>query len=153
MDVEKRWNTAIIWALLFAIAALSTNFVFFVNPPMQAALPWLNLVLAIAALVLLGVGLRRAIVRWHGYRAKALSIVLSVFTLLFAGASLFTFSHARALPSSAAAPQVGQRLPDFILPDAGGQPVSLDSLFSHTPDDASSPLPKAVLLIFYRGYW
>lgn len=153
MDAEKRWNTAIIWALLFAIAALSTNFVFFVNPPMQAALPWLNLVLALAALVSLGVGLRRALAHWHNYRGKALSIVLSVFTLIFGGASLFTFSHARALPSSAAAPQVGQRLPDFTLPDTSGQPVSLDSLFQSPPHDASSPLPKAVLLIFYRGYW
>jgi hypothetical protein len=153
MDAAKRWNAAILWALLAAISALATNFVFFLNPPMQATLPWLNLVLTLAALVLLGVGLRRAIAHWQNYRGKALSIVFSVLALIFAGASLFTFSHARALPSATAAPQVREKLPDFTLEDTSGQQVSLDSLFESQVGDAVSPAPKAVLLIFYRGYW
>jgi hypothetical protein len=153
MDAAKRWNTAVLWALLVAICALATNFVFFLRPPMQATLPWINLVLTLAALVLLGVGLRRAIAHWQNYRSKALSIVFSVLALTFAGASLFTFSHARALPSATAAPQVGKKLSDFTLEDTSGQQVSLDSLFQSPTADASSPAPKAVLLIFYRGYW
>jgi len=151
-DAAKRWNAAAIWSLLLAIGALSTNFVFFLNPPLQAVLPWLSLVLALAALLLLLVGLRRAVSRSQIYRGKALSIVLGVLTLLFAGASLYVFAHARALPNSVAAPRVGQQVPDFTLPDTSGQPVSLDSLFQSS-GDSSSPAPEAVMLIFYRGYW
>jgi hypothetical protein len=152
-ETAKQWNAAVLWALLLAVAALSVNFIFFANPPMQSVLPWLNLVLTLAALVMLGVGVRRTVSLWQNYRGKVLSIVLSVLALIFAGASLFAFSHARALPSSAAAPQVGQQLPDFTLQDTSGKQVSLDSLFQSSPSDPSSTAPKAVLLIFYRGYW
>jgi hypothetical protein len=153
MDAAKRWNTATIWAPLLAIGALATNFVFFLNPPMQATLPWVGLALALAALVLLGVGIRRAIAHWQNYRGRAFSVVFSVLALIFAAASLFIFSHARALPKSAGAPQVGQQLPDFTLEDTNGQQVSLDSLFRSSPGEPSPPAPKTVLLIFYRGYW
>jgi hypothetical protein len=152
-DAARPWNSAIFWALLLAIGALATNFVFFLNPPMQATLPWLNLVVTLAALVSLGVGIRRAIIHWQNYRGRALSIALGVFALILAGASLFISSHARALPNAAAAPQVGQQLPDFTLEDTNGQQVSLESLFQPPPSDPSSPVPKDVLLIFYRGYW
>jgi hypothetical protein len=162
-EAAKRWNAAAFWALLLAVAALAVNFVFFINPPLQAALPWVGAILAAAALVALAIGLRRAFVRpqiVHSqiypsqiYRGKVLSIALAVVTLVVSGANVFIFFHARALPSSTAAPQVGQRLPDFTLSDTGGHPVSLDSLFVSPPNDPSSPSPKAVLLIFYRGYW
>jgi peroxiredoxin len=54
------------------------------------------------------------------------------------------------LPASKGAPQVGQKMPEFSLPDADGKQVSLNELLS-TPVDGQSP--KGVLLIFYRGYW
>jgi hypothetical protein len=152
-EVEKRRNAAALWALLLAIAALSVNFVFFANPPLQAALPWLAILLAVAALVMLAVGLRRAIVLSQIYSGKVLSIVLAVITLIISAANVYIFFHARALPDSIAAPQVGQQLPDFTLADTNGQSVSLDSLFAAMPGDPSSAAPKAVLLIFYRGYW
>jgi hypothetical protein len=152
-DAAKHWNAAAIWALVFALGALSTNFVFFVEPPMQAALPWLSLLLAMGSLVLLGVELRRTAVGAGVHRSKGLSVVLGVLTLLFAGASLYAFSRARALPNSVKAPQVGEQVPDFTLADISGQPVSLESLFQPPPGDPSSPAPDAVLLIFYRGYW
>jgi hypothetical protein len=151
-ESAKQWNTAAWIALLLAVAALSANFVFFLNPPLQSTLPWASLVLAIAALVAFTIALRRAFVQSHIYRGKALSILLSVLTLIFAGASLFVFYHARALPKSAAAPQVGQEVPDFTMADANGQSITLDSLFAPQPGDPASA-PKAVLLIFYRGYW
>jgi hypothetical protein len=73
--------------------------------------------------------------------------------------------HARDLPASSGAPQVGQKAPDFTLSDSNGNTVSLGQLLGSgaaatgTPGEASgattvgSPAPKAVLLIFYRGYW
>jgi len=152
-EVSKRSNSAAWLALLLAVGALAANFAFFLNPPLQAALPWLSLLLAIAALIVLVIGLRRAVLQWQIYRGKVLSIFLAVLILMFAGASLFVFYHARALPNSTAAPQVGEQLPDFRLADASGQFVSLDNLFASSPNDPSSPAPKAVLLIFYRGYW
>jgi hypothetical protein len=39
--------------------------------------------------------------------------------------------------------RVGQRAPDFTLPDAGGQPVRLAELTARGP----------VVLSFYRGRW
>jgi len=152
-EVITRWNSAVWLALLLAMGALAANFAFFVNPPLQAALPWLSLLLAIAALVVLAIGLRRALFHGQVYRGKVSSIVLGVLILMFAGASLFVFYHARALPNSTAAPQVGQQAPDFTLADSSGQFVSLENLFASAPNDPSLPAPKALLLIFYRGYW
>jgi hypothetical protein len=39
------------------------------------------------------------------------------------------------------------------MPDTSGQSVALDSLFAPASAEPSSAAPKAVLLIFYRGYW
>jgi hypothetical protein len=39
--------------------------------------------------------------------------------------------------------RVGQPAPDFTLPDAAGQPVSLEALLARGP----------VVLSFYRGRW
>ena len=66
------------------------------------------------------------------------------------------FVEARHLPASAAAPRLGQRAPDFTLPDQDGRPVTLAELLS-TPATAPAGPPavrsNGVLLIFYRGYW
>ena len=66
------------------------------------------------------------------------------------------------------APQVGQKVPDFTLADTNGNKVSLGQLLGKGDSPASpsnvtgqaSPVgtstgtpPKAVLLVFYRGYW
>jgi hypothetical protein len=147
---DYRKNLAPWWALLFAIGAIGCNFAFFASPPLQGGLPWLSLVFIVLALIFVIVGLGRAFSRKQAYRGKALSIVLSVVTLLAVGPSTFIFVKARELPGSAAAPQVGQRVPDFTLPDTSGKPVSLDQLLAAS---SVAPAPKAVLLIFYRGYW
>lgn len=42
-----------------------------------------------------------------------------------------------------AAMQIGDRAPDFTLPDSQGQPVSLNALLADGP----------VVLTFYRGHW
>ena len=44
----------------------------------------------------------------------------------------------------------GQSWQPFTLPDSSGELTSLSQLFAASAD--SSP-PKAVLLVFYRGYW
>jgi hypothetical protein len=150
---KLRWNTVPMWALLLAIVGLLTNVAFFVSVPLQSALPWVSLTLAVVALIVMVTGVRRAIVQSQVYRGKVLSIVLAVVTLTVAGLNIFGFFGARALPGAAAAPQVGQQAPDFTVVDSIGLPTSLDSLFVPAPGAPASDAPKAVLLIFYRGYW
>ncbi len=143
-------NTAPWWGLLFSVAALACNGAFFLNAPLQRIFPWLSLLLALIALGFLAMGLRSLIVHPRLYHRRILSIVVCVIALLPATLSVLAFVGTRKLPSAAEAPQIGQRVPDFTLPDTSGQPVSLDQLLAASPN---SPAPKAVLLIFYRGYW
>jgi hypothetical protein len=156
---ERRKNIAPWAGLLFAIGAIGCNAALFVNPPLQGTLPWLSMLFAVLALIFLVTGLWRAFGQAQVYRGKVLSVVLSVIVLLPVGFTVFVFVAARKLPSSTAAPQVGQKVPDFTLPDTSGKLVSLDQLLDPVPSlnsSASSPeshAPKAVLLIFYRGYW
>jgi len=85
-------------------------------------------------------------------RGKAAGWTLSILSLLLLAFSMLGFFAARKLPSPNGAPQVGQKAPDFTLRDTKGVPVTLAQLLS-SPIPGSSEPPKAVLLIFYRGYW
>lgn len=157
--VQRRKNVAPWWGLLFAIGAIGCNAAFFARPPLQGTLPWLSLLFVVLALIFLVTGLRRAFGQGHVYRGKVLSVVLTVIALIPVGLAAFVSVTARRLPSSTAAPQVGQKVPDFTLSDTLGRPVSLDQLFapasssSSSASSSESQAPKAVLLIFYRGYW
>ena len=51
------------------------------------------------------------------------------------------------LPKSAGAPKVGEKAPDFQLPDTTGRTVALSQL------RAKGPQGSWVLLVFYRGFW
>ncbi len=57
--------------------------------------------------------------------------------------------EAAGLPQSANAPAVGAKAPDFTLPDANGDSLTLSQLY--TP--RGSGKGSWVLLVFYRGYW
>ncbi len=116
---------------------------------------------AIAAYVLL---IRVAIVRNHpegyviaaalGTALAALAVVrarvrrwpawlaLGLTSLLLVGGAWFNFVLAR-IPDTPTTLRVGERPPDFTLPDAAGRPVSL----------AGYRGKKPVVLVFYRGYW
>ncbi len=66
---------------------------------------------------------------------------LAVAVILFGGAAFFHFWYSQ-LPARAKV-AVGQPAPDFTLPDARGQAVTLSSFKGQ----------KTVVLVFYRGYW
>ena len=151
--IEKRRNWATWLGFLFALGAVLSNVTFFANPPAQRVIPWLSLLLAVVALLFVAMGLWRVFAPPGIHRGRILSSILSLFSILLAVAAMFVFFHARALPVSAGAPQVGQKAPGFMLADTTGRPVSLDQLFAPTADSAPGLPPKAVLLIFYRGYW
>jgi cytochrome oxidase Cu insertion factor (SCO1/SenC/PrrC family) len=75
-------------------------------------------------------------------RTKLLTAILGILLL-----GAWSAAAAAQLPASAGAPKVGEKVPDFTLPDTEGRPVRLSSL--HKEDGEA----RWVLLIFYRGYW
>jgi len=94
------------------------------------------------------VGLFRAFGRPQVYRGKIFgSIFTAIAVFVVAFFSYAIFYVVRQVPASAGAPRVGQKAPDFILLDQNGKPVGLGDLLSG-PEG-----PKAVVLIFYRGFW
>jgi hypothetical protein len=112
-----------------------------------------SLLLALIALIFVVRGLLLVFGRPQIYRDKVFTSIISVVSFLLVGFTIFVFVHARELPVSASAPQVGQKVPEFTLADTTGQSVSLDQLFATGGSDAQASPPRAVLLIFYRGYW
>ncbi len=173
---ERRRNLAPWAALFLGLAALFSNVGFFLAVPGQRAIPFLSWALAVIALVFAAMGVMRAFRQPQIYGGKVSSSVLGVVSLLLFALVIFGSVSARKLPSSAGAPQPGQKAPDFTLADTNGNKVSLGQLLGKdrvsltaTPREAlerlgmASKLPpapaggatptKAVLLIFYRGYW
>jgi peroxiredoxin len=57
----------------------------------------------------------------------------------------------RQLLPSEGAPRVGQKAPDFTLPDQDGTPVTLSKLLG--PGAGGRDRVNGVALIFYRGFW
>jgi AhpC/TSA family protein len=82
-----------------------------------------------------------AVVRARGRRWPAW-LVLGLSSLLLVGGAWFNFVTAR-VPDAPTALRVGERPPDFTLPDAAGRPVSLADFRGKKP----------VVLVFYRGHW
>ncbi|MFI5103613.1 MAG: hypothetical protein ACHP79_01700 [Terriglobales bacterium] len=167
---SRNWKPLL--ALLLALAAFLSNLAIFMRPPGERAIPLLSLALAGVALILLAAGIRKAFTQNRG---KVLSSVVGALALLVCGFTVFAYVEARKIPKSEGAPKVGQKAPDFTLTDSSGKQVSLAQLLAATAaqatpvtpgagENAANPQtampaagggvqPKAVLLIFYRGYW
>jgi cytochrome oxidase Cu insertion factor (SCO1/SenC/PrrC family) len=102
------------------------------------------LLFGIGALLLI-VGLFRALGRPRLYRGKIFgSIFAAIAFVLFAFFAYEIFYVLRQVPPSVGAPRVGQKAPEFTLPDQNEQAVALADLLSRS---------RAVALIFYRGFW
>jgi hypothetical protein len=74
--------------------------------------------------------------RWPAWLA------LGLCTMLLIAGAWFNFVLAR-VPAGPPALRVGERAPDFTLPDASGRPVALADYRGRKP----------VVLVFYRGAW
>src|SRR5258708_34852810 len=123
----------------------------FVRWAITREFPWANLVLFAIALVLLFLGLRRAFKPDKRIVSKVFSSLAAAFgVLLLAGLLFMIFVMGSWLPRSVGAPQVGQKAPDFTLTDSNNKLVTLTQLLT---EPINNKPPKAVLLIFYRGYW
>lgn len=143
--MKRSWNP-LLWAgFATALLAFLSYFLFFYRFPATRDVPWGNLLLFLVSAVLLVAGLKRAFRDPERYRGKISGIVLGVLSVAVFGLFWFsTYYFTRLLPSSADAPRVGQRAPDFALADATGKTVALSEMLKSN---------RAVLLIFYRGYW
>lgn len=124
--------------LLLSVAGFFSYFAFFYRYPLTRDIPWVNILLLVVAIWLLISGFRRATRKIAAGVVMGLGIVVAV-------AFGFAVTVGSKVPTSPAAPQIGQKAPDFRLLDSTRREVSLSQLL------ASSP--HGVLLVFYRGYW
>ena len=150
-DTTARKRTLAPWMglLLTVLGALSNGLPFIGFP--AAPVPWISLLLSLIGFAVVLFGLWRTFGQSTVYKGKLSGSIAAAFSLLFLAGAIVYFWGARHIPAeSAAAPQVGQRVPDFTLPDSTGHSVSLTQLFSGS---AGKEPPKALLLVFYRGYW
>ena len=150
-DTTPRKRTLAPWMglLLTVLGALSNGLPFIGFP--AAPVPWIGLLLSLIGFVVVLLGLWRVFGQSTVYRGKLSGSIAAAFSFLFLAAAMLYFWGARHIPAeSTAAPQVGQVVPDFTLPDTTGHSVSLSELFSGS---AGTEPPKALLLVFYRGYW
>ncbi len=149
---QRRWNWHLWAGFLFCLAGFAT-FPVFARFPLTRDVPWANFLLLGAGLVFLLIGLRRAFGQPQEYRGKIAGSILGALSLMMVGAFYFiVFYQTRQLPSSSGAPRIGQKAPEFALPDTDNHPVSLSGLLS-SPMPPTNTTPKGVLLVFYRGYW
>jgi hypothetical protein len=165
-QTPRQRNWAPWLGLLCAVAAMLSNAAFFIGLPGPKLIAWLGVALAIAALVCAVIGVMRAFRQPQVYGGKVSSSILGVLSLLICGLVAVASIGSRALPVATNAPQVGQKVPDFMLADTSGIQVSLDELLGRargslsqgSPPPINSPYlssvrPRSVLLVFYRGYW
>ena len=143
--MKRRWNIPIWAGFAIVIAAFASYVPIFAAFPLTRDIPWANYLLFLAGGALLAVGLRRAFRDPEQYRGKVSGSILGglsvVLCALFIGVILYM---GKQIPSAPNAPRVGQPAPSFTLLDiAGKQNASSDLWNSH----------RAVVLVFYRGYW
>lgn len=141
--MKRKWN----WALWTGFALVLSGFLtypFFVLFPITRDFPWVNLLLFAAGGIVLIAGLVRAFGKPQLYRGKVFGTIFVVLgTAIFALFAYAIFYEVWQLPAAAGAPHVGQKAPDFTLPDQNGKPIALADLISK----------NGAVLIFYRGHW
>ena len=142
--MKRNWN-GFVWGGFAVVLLAAFSFLFLIRFPATRDFPWINLLLFGAGALLLAAGLRRAFVQPERYRGKVTGVILSLLSLAIFGLFYYgTFVLTADIPSASSAPRPGATAPDFTLSDATGRPVALSDLLKKN---------RAVLLIFYRGYW
>ena len=153
MSVSKNPNRyRLLWlGLLITVVGVLSNWLYFLGLPGQELFPWINVLIPASGLIVLLVGVWRAFVSPETSGGKILAPVFAILAAVVLGGSVLGLHHARDLPGASGAPRVGEKAPDFTLANTNGQATSLSQLL--TESMSNSAPPKAVLLVFYRGYW
>lgn len=142
---KRSWNLLVWLGFLFVLAGFLSYTTLFARFPVSRDFPWANLLLFCVGAVLLVAGLVRAFGKPRAYRGKIFGSVFGIVSALMIALFCYGFFYeARQAPLSTGAPRVGQKAPEFTLHDKDNKPVALADLLSGS---------KAVVLIFYRGFW
>jgi hypothetical protein len=144
IGMKRSWNWSLWIGFLFTLAGFF-SYTFFAQFPVTRDFPWANLLLFAAGGIFLVLGLFRAFGKTRFYRGKIFGPILATLGILMFGLFSYVFFYQlRQVPPSTGAPRVGQKAPDFTLPDQDGKDLALSDLVSKS---------KAVALVFYRGFW
>ena len=148
--MKRQWNWRLWFGFLVVLAGAVGYLALFARYPITRDFPWVSLLMFVAGGALLILGLKRAFREPQMYRGKIFGPILTILSMaVVVFFSYGLFYKGRQMPPSASAPRVGQKAPDFTLPDQNGNPVSLAQLLS----GAGGGKTKGTILIFYRGYW
>jgi hypothetical protein len=146
--MKQSWNWSLWIGFVFALAGL-LSYTFFIQFAFTRDFPWANFLLFGIGGILLVIGLMRAFGKPKLYRGKVFGTILTVLSVLvFALFSYIVFYELKQLPASAEAPRVGQKAPEFTLPDQNDKQVALADLIL-----SPAGKPGGAVLIFYRGFW
>ena|SRR5579862_2846344 len=142
----KRRHNILLWVgFAVVLLAVLTYIPIFAVFATTRDVPWVNYLLFLAGGILLALGLRRAFGQPQIYRGKVAGAILASLSFLLLGLFCFgIFYISRAIPASETALRVGQTAPNFTLANWDGKQVNLSDQLKNN---------RAVVLIFYRGYW
>jgi len=143
--MKRRTNISIWIGFAIVLAAIVSYIPLFAVFPATRDVPWANYLLFLVGGLLIASGLARAFRDPEHYRGKVSGPILGgLSVVLFGLFAFFILYAAKQLPSAGTALHAGQTAPSFTLADATGKQVaSSDLLKNH----------RALLLVFYRGYW
>jgi hypothetical protein len=131
----KRKNHLVWIGVLIAIIGLVSYFTFFARFPATRDIPWINLPLVFAGVVVSVLAVRR--------RLSFLSVTGTLFSVACAGLLTgYVFFLSNQLPDIEGVVALGAEAPAFTLTDDTASGVSL-------ADFKGAP----VVLVFYRGFW
>jgi hypothetical protein len=142
----KRRRNVLIWAgFAIVIVALVSYIPIFTQFPVTRDVPWANYLLFLLGGGLLAVGVKRAFRNPEHYRGKISGSILGVLSVLLIGFFVTSILYlGKQIPSAERVPRPGQSAPSFILQDTAGKQVASSELLKNR---------RAVVLVFYRGYW
>jgi hypothetical protein len=149
---QRRWNSYLWAGFLLCFGGFASYPFVFSRFPVTRDFPWANFLLFGAGGAAISIGLKRAFQRSPQYRGKLSGPILAALSVAALSFFCFIIFYRTRLPAPSSALRLGQPAPTFVLLDSNRIPVSLASLLS-TPLSTSHAAPKAVVLIFYRGYW
>ena len=143
--MKRHWNVPIWAGFAIVIVALVSYTPIFAVFPVTRDVPWANYLLFLLGGGLLAVGLRRAFRDPEQYRGKISGSILAALSVFLLGFFVVGTGYlTKQIPSAERALHPGQPAPPFVLQDiAGKQVASSELLKGH----------RAVVLVFYRGYW
>ena len=143
--MKPRFNLFVWIGFLVVVGSLASYIPIFTLFEATRDVPWVNYILFLVGGGLLAIGLHKAFRDPQQYRGKVIGPILATISLLIAGIFVgFVVYGAKQIPRSENAPREGQTAPPFTLADTTGKLVSSSDLLKNH---------RALLLIFYRGYW